>query len=431
MEPSEPLLPVSESPISSPAGGNRFASQQKDDLEEQGGWSDDQLSLEDERPAPFGDRTAPFRLSRPAETSSVNNPAFAWDSLFDAQGDDAVSIAVSSVSDQLSTPSASKKAIRALLQRVKTLEARDKAKDASLASTFTSLAQTVRNLQVELTAAQVELNDLKRQRPSNSRTGVLPSDIDIDQLSRQVFSRIRKEAGLARMSDIPSVPDDLSTTLDSLTNELYHSAGVVPRLMSRVDVLEASRSSSSIEMGGHVFTDEASVEAWLKSLNNPYANRFCVDFLSLFLLAEPKYETIEQGLDKAAAVKKADFHSLDLATIDLSYKMVYPPRILKSSDKESAQENGGVEWATGMATHLAFDGIYNITAPTATWRSRLKEFFELGSQVLMWHFLFGSILSPTPSSRPFFTFQASSARLPGCLNRYPGASLTRKHGRGV
>lgn len=81
--------------------------------------------------------------------------------------------------------------------------------------------------------------------------------------------------------------------------------------------------------------------------------------LSLFLLAEPKYETIEQGLDKAAAVKKAQFASLDLATIDLSYKMVYPPRILKSSVKEAAQENGGVEWATGFATYVAFDGTYN------------------------------------------------------------------------
>ena len=362
LDPPKRLLPVSELPISSPT---RLTSRQLDDVDEQDemdpqvGWSDEEISFTDERPQPFGIRTAASLLPRyeGAPTQSVS--AYPWESLFNAQGDDAASVAVSSVSDQLSTPSASKKVVRALLQRVKTLEAREKAKDASLAATFTSLSQTMRNLQVELTAAQVELNELKRRGLASARVNVAPANVNMDQLSRQVFSQIRKEAGLARVSDIPSVPDDLSTTLDSLTNELYHSAGVVPRLMLRVDVLEASRSSTSIEMGGHVFTDEAAVEAWLKSLNDPFVNRFCVDFLSLFLLAEPKYETIQQGLDRAAAVKKADFHSLDLATIDLSYKMIYPPRILKSSDKEAAQENGGVEWATGMATHLAFDGVYN------------------------------------------------------------------------
>jgi hypothetical protein len=112
-------------------------------------------------------------------------------------------------------------------------------------------------------------------------------------------------------------------------------------------------------MGGHVFSDEGAVEAFLKPLNDPNAHRFCADFLALLLLAEPKFETIQQGLDQTAAAMKAHFPSLDVATIDLSYKMVYPPRILKSSDKETAQENGGVEWASGFASHVAFDGTYN------------------------------------------------------------------------
>jgi hypothetical protein len=112
-------------------------------------------------------------------------------------------------------------------------------------------------------------------------------------------------------------------------------------------------------MGGYVFTDEASVDAWLTPVNDPHLNRFCVDFVILFLLAEPKFESISQGLERTAAAKKAHFDSLDLATIDLSYKIIYPPRILVASEKEAAMDNDNVEWATPFATHSGFEGTYN------------------------------------------------------------------------
>jgi hypothetical protein len=62
-------------------------------------------------------------------------------------------------------------------------------------------------------------------------------------------------------------------------------------------------------------------------------------------------------------VKKAQFESLDMATIDLSYKMIYPPRILLASEKETAMENDNVEWAAPFVSHAAFEGTYNNGTP--------------------------------------------------------------------
>lgn len=168
--------------------------------------------------------------------------------------------------------SAADRAVLALLEHVKTLEARSQPRDNSLVATFSVLSQTIQNLQDELTATREELDALKRQRTSFAPSTATPPDIDIEQLFKKVFTMMRREASLARKSDIPVVPDGLSTTLDSLSNELYHSARVVPRLMLRVNVLEASHSSSSIKMGGHVFLHEAAVEGWLKALNDRFTN---------------------------------------------------------------------------------------------------------------------------------------------------------------
>jgi cell division protein FtsB len=110
-------------------------------------------------------------------------------------------------------------------------------------------------------------------------------------------------------------------------------------------------------MAGVVFNNEHSVQAWLTALNEPEVNRFVPDFMALFLLAEPKFESVEQGVDRYAAAAKARFSSLDLATIDLSYKLVYPNCILKTSEKEHAMaDTDGVEWAAGFLSHDAFEG---------------------------------------------------------------------------
>lgn len=140
-------------------------------------------------------------------------------------------------------------------------------------------------------------------------------------------------------------------------------------LRERVEQLEAARMVTAVEIGGFVFTDEASTEAWVATHCDPDLLRFSPDFVTLFLLADPKFDTVEAGLEQSAAVAKAQFSSLDVATAVLSYSIIYPSNVIKKSDKTEAQQDGGVTWAPPFASHAVFEGDYNNGT-----RLRLKRF---------------------------------------------------------
>jgi hypothetical protein len=108
-----------------------------------------------------------------------------------------------------------------------------------------------------------------------------------------------------------------------------------------------------------VFPDEAATEAWVRRLAEEIVHRFAVDMFSLFLMADPKYETVSQGLQQTAAAVKVQFASIDLATIDLSHGMHYPPGMLRSSDKAKAQTTDGIVWGPTYVSHKVFRGEYN------------------------------------------------------------------------
>jgi hypothetical protein len=191
-------------------------------------------------------------------------------------------------------------------------------------------------------------------------------DATFRHITDRVFRLIKADPEYITRADLNMVVSGsgdsdqaLEARVSDLERDMFNAAGSVPSLSDQVERLVLSKSATSVEMGGYVFTDEATVDAWVTPVNDPHLNRFCVDFVILFLLAEPKFESISQGLERTAAAKKAHFDSLDLATIDLSYKIIYPPRILVASEREAAMENENVEWATPFATHSGFEGTYN------------------------------------------------------------------------
>ena len=113
-------------------------------------------------------------------------------------------------------------------------------------------------------------------------------------------------------------------------------------------------------MGGVIFPDEADVEAWVRRLGEEDAHWFAVDMFSLFLLADTRYETVSQGLQQTATEgKTAQFTSINIATIDLSYGMHYPRAMLRTSDKVEAQATDGIVWGPVYASHDVFQGEYN------------------------------------------------------------------------
>jgi hypothetical protein len=155
------------------------------------------------------------------------------------------------------------------------------------------------------------------------------------------------------------LPDGLVRRLIALEAEMFKSAGSIPTLLGRVEQLESARMLTAVEIGGFIFVDEAATEAWVATHRDPDLLRFAPDFVSLFLLTDPKFDTVEAGLEQSAAVAKAQFTSFDVATAVLSYSIVYPSNLIKKSDKPDAQQDGGVMWAPPFASHEVFEGDYN------------------------------------------------------------------------
>jgi uncharacterized protein (UPF0335 family) len=137
-------------------------------------------------------------------------------------------------------------------------------------------------------------------------------EIAFKHITERVYKLIKLDPQHITRADLPSgdqaaADQALEARVVDLENDVFNAAGALPSLADRVERLELSRSATSVEMGGFVFTDEASVDAWLAPMNDPRLNRFCVDFTILFLLAEPKFESISQCLEQTAAAKKAHF----------------------------------------------------------------------------------------------------------------------------
>lgn len=75
-------------------------------------------------------------------------------------------------------------------------------------------------------------------------------------------------------------PSDLTTRLVNVESELFNNAGMLPQLTERVENLEAARTLKAVDVGGFIFTDQATVEAWARSLGDNELYRFMPNFLS-------------------------------------------------------------------------------------------------------------------------------------------------------
>lgn len=349
----ESTVEVSDRPISSPTlkPSGLFKSVQVEEGSLPDGWS--QSSQGSPEPdAPAGQTFQP--------SPSTSKPT--WAHAFAEQPDqeDAPSLARSEISG-LSLPSNTERLLLDLQARVRRAELAAARKDEMLDVVFRRMEGQVNVLRRDLSAVAVQPQP---PPPVSVTLESIPADVR-NRLIQSVLSQVRREAGWVDHEELKRAVENLGvdsvtlSRLDDVEKEIFSSPGAIARLMARVELLEAALSSTTIEVGGVLFTDENAVHAWLSGLNETEVNRLVPDFVSMFLLAEPKFESVEQGVSTTAAAIKAHFSSLDLATIDLSYRLIYPDRILKSSDKESAiADTDGVDWAAGFASHSAFEGTY-------------------------------------------------------------------------
>jgi hypothetical protein len=252
--------------------------------------------------------------------------------------------------------------ISALLDRVEAMEAAVQEKDKKLLDVFESFSTQIIQEQEEIRRLTKELGDLSKFVYDMDPVRTL-SDRELFLLSRKVHDQInwsnfmtKQEAEDLRKTS--TLQSGLIDKVNAVEKELIDPAGMMSTITTRVAALEASKSATSIELAGYVFRDEASVEAFAKAFCDPAINRFVVDPVSLLLLSEPKYETVEKGLLQLANALKANFLTLDRATIDLSYQMVYPDRMLTVSNKDDALINDGVQWAPPFKSHEVFEGAF-------------------------------------------------------------------------
>jgi len=229
---------------------------------------------------------------------------------------------------------------------------------ASLKRTFDSMAREIQRLKDELENTKLSLS-YQFSQPS------LSGGISSEQ-AEEIIAKARASVDLKQYVTLAefhkmqsSLPSDVVPRLIQLEGEIFNDAGPLSQLTERVDNLEAARATKAVDIGGFIFTDEAATESWVRSLGDNELHRFVPDFLSYFLLADPKYDTVKGGLDQMAAVAKAQYSSLDLATIVLSFAMTYPPNMLVKSEKVEAQVTDGIWWAIPFATHDVFEGDYS------------------------------------------------------------------------
>ena len=207
------------------------------------------------------------------------------------------------------------------------MEAAAQEKDKKLLDVFESFStqiiqeqEEIRRLTKELGALAKHVYDMDPVRTLSDRELFLLSRKVHDQINWSNFMTKQEAEDLRKASTLQS---GLIDKVNAVEKELINPAGMMSTITTRVAALKASKLATSIELAGYVFHDEASVEAFAKAFCDLAINRFVVDPVSLLLLAEPKYETVEKGLVQLANALKANFLTLDRATINLSHQMVY------------------------------------------------------------------------------------------------------------
>ena len=144
-------------------------------------------------------------------------------------------------------------------------------------------------------------------------------------------------------------PTDLSgitTRVSILENEMFKPEGLIPLLQNRVKYLEERRANKAVERGNRIFKDQRSVEAFVITFGDQDIYRYCVDFVSLLMLAHDPFFTVSEGMASEAAAVKANYNLLLEARIALSYQITYPENIMRRSDKKEAAPTDGWTWSS-------------------------------------------------------------------------------------
>ena len=305
--------------------------------------------------------------SRKSTGSSQPKQAFPWESAFVLKRSPSLEESVDSAKtkgeDWKGPFGELREKLAALKKREDIVSSNDVQLRASLERTFSSMAREIQRLNEELRYIKTVLSEVQEQpRFGQVSTSTGISTPQLEEIMTEVCAAMDRQHYVTQ-ADLRktqlSLPPDIIPRLPHVEGEMFNDAGLVSQLSERVENLEAARATKAVDIGGFIFTDEAATDTWTRSLADKELHRLVPDFLSYFLLADPKFDMVKGGLDQMAAVAKAQYSSLDLATIVLSFSMTYPPNMMTKSEKVEAQVTDRIAWATPFATHEVFEGDYS------------------------------------------------------------------------
>jgi len=98
------------------------------------------------------------------------------------------------------------------------------------------------------------------------------------------------------MSWIDATKSQVDGRLSQLEEQVFLPADMAQQLEEQVKKLELSHCTMTIEMGGVVFSNKYTMEAWVCWFVEDKLYWFAVDMVSSFLLVDPKYKILDQGL---------------------------------------------------------------------------------------------------------------------------------------
>ena len=151
----------------------------------------------------------------------------------------------------------------------------------------------------------------------------------------------------------------VSTRVAILETEMFKTKDLVPLLRNRVKYLEERRAHKALERRNKIFKDQHAVEAFVIASGDPDLYRYCVDFVSLIMLAHDPFFTVSEGMASEAVAVKANYNLLLEARIALSYQITYPENIMRRSDKKEAAPTDGWAWSGTWSTFAHFEGTLN------------------------------------------------------------------------
>ncbi|KAL7484868.1 hypothetical protein ACHAW6_010477 [Cyclotella cf. meneghiniana] len=417
----ETNTPVSSAAIRSPGGdlGGFQVSEEplilkRENLDRNDSWG----FSEDER---SGSGRASVRAV--IEPVGLPKPKFEWDtprSIARESSDSLLSPANSVPCSQPSpTEDAASQVLQELKARMQVLEVRElefleveKAREKSLAEKFHSIESENAKLRKKLREMQHAMHELERTHHAHSSAAPGSYSLDKRDLDR-VIREVRKDLDVSQYVRRAEVTDAMERAavshtegimkrMEAVEHEVFNNAGIAPQLLMRVQAFEASKAVNSIEMGG--------MSLWTRprqKLGDALMQT------QLFIDSAPTlfhyscWQSLRLG--QMSAVVKANFQSIDEATISLSYSITYPPRIIRASDKQEAQETDGFTWAPPFVTFEAFEGSYHNGT-----RMRLKKSLDAVAKAIESGIDFHFPIATRPLSNAVFKAQCSLAHRHAC-----------------